>query len=190
MADPAGPSPSTTVGGVSAWFRQYGCDVVEKGLVIGAVPRDAEDVATLVGLGVTRVVCLVADGEYATGERAAVAEAYAAAGIAESRVPSQDFGALGPATLERSSGLVAAALRDGETLYLHCRAGWQRSAVTAAAALSRRTGVPPERTLEQVRARRPDACPLPHQVEDLERWWTARDGGGAEPSAPSGCAGP
>lgn len=159
---------------MSAWFEQYGCDVVEDGLVVGAVPRDADDVAALVGLGVTRVVCLVADPEYGEGERAAVAVAYAAAGIAESRVPSEDFGGLSPATLERSSGLVVAAREGGATVYLHCRAGWQRSAVTAAAALSRRTGEAPARTLERVRARRPDACPLPHQVEDLERWWGGR----------------
>lgn len=166
---------------MSAWFQQYGCDVVEDGLVVGAVPRDASDVAALVELGVRRVVCLVADPEYVDGERAAVGLAYAAAGIAESRVPSEDFGGLSAATLERSSGLVAAALDGGTTVYLHCRAGWQRSVVTAAAALSRRSGEPPGRTLERVRARRPAACPLPHQVEDLERWWAERGGGAGPP---------
>lgn len=161
---------------MSAWFRQYGCDVVDDGLVVGAVPRDDEDVAVLVGLGVTRVVCLVADAEYEDGERETVGAAYAAAGITEQRVPSQDFGGLSPATLERSSGLVADALADGATVYLHCRAGWQRSAVTAAATLSRRTGEMPKGTLARVLEGRRHACPLPFQVADLEHWWAGRTG--------------
>lgn len=159
---------------MSRWFRQYGCDVVLDGLVVGAVPRDDEDVAVLRALGVTRVVCLVEDAEYDAGEREVVLRAYAEAGISESRAGSRDFGGLEAPTLERSSGLVVAALDEGATVYLHCRAGRQRSVVTAAAALSRRTGEAPARTLARVRSARPDACPLDHQVDDLERWWATR----------------
>ena len=82
---------------MSRWFQDYGCDVVRDGLVVGAVPRDADDVARLRALGVTRVVCLVADEEYGPDDRAAVEAAYGAAGIAEARVPSADFGRLPPA---------------------------------------------------------------------------------------------
>lgn len=161
---------------MSAWFDDYGCDVVREGLVVGAVPRDADDVATLTALGVTRVVCLVADAEYGPGEREAVQAAYAAAGIAESRVPSDDFGGLPAATLEASSGRTARALDDGETVYLHCRAGWQRSVITAAATLSRISGDAPGASLALVRGARREACPLPHQVQDLEAWWAGREG--------------
>lgn len=161
---------------MSRWFDDYGCDVVRGGLVVGAVPRDAADVAVLVGLGVSRVVCLVADEEYGRGERRAVEAAYRAAGITESRVPSDDFGRLPAATLEASSALVAEALGSDGTVYLHCRAGWQRSAVTAAAALSRISGAEPAESLDLVRAARHEACPLPHQVADLEAWWAGRAG--------------
>jgi hypothetical protein len=159
---------------VSRWFEDYGFDVVRDGLVVGAVPRDADDVARLRALGATRVVCLVADEEYGPGDRAAVEDAYAAAGIAEARVPSADFGRLPPATLEASSAPVAAALEAGDALSQHSRAGWQRSVVTAAAALVRLTGAAPEEALAEVRRGRPDACPLPHQVEDLVAWAAGR----------------
>lgn len=160
---------------MSRWFERYGCDLVADGLVVGAVPRDADDVARLSALGVSRVVCLVADVEYEAGERGAVAGAYAAAGIEEVRVPSADFGALSPATLEAASDAVLAAHRDGATVYLHCRAGWQRSVVSAAAAIARWTGDGPVAALDAVLVRRANGCPLPHQVEDLHRWWVGRD---------------
>ncbi|MDO9409945.1 hypothetical protein [Patulibacter sp.] len=159
---------------MSAWFDVYGCDLVRDGLLVGAVPRDVDDVAVLRGQGVSRVVCLVADEEYEPGDRRAVEAAYAAARIVESRVPSQDFGRLPAAALEASSALVADALDGGATVYLHCRAGWQRSVVTAAASLSRVTGDPPAATLAAVTAARRGACPLPHQVDDLETWWAGR----------------
>lgn len=163
---------------MSAWFDEYGCDVVTEGLVVGAVPRDADDVAVLRGLGVTRVVSLVAVSEYEDGELETVAVAYEEAGIVATGVPSVDFAPLSATTIEAASGSVADGLQDGATVYLHCRAGWQRSVVTAAATLCRRTGCSPTWALGLVRERRPQACPLPHQVEDLGRWWTAR--GGAE----------
>lgn len=165
------------MGAVSRWFERYGCDVVEDGLVVGAVPRDEDDVAALVARGVGRVVSLVADAEYEGGQRDAVSAAYSAARIAEVRVPSADFGSLSPATLEAASDAVLAARGTGATVYLHCRAGWQRSVVAAAAALARASGDGPAAALAVVLERRPDACPLPHQVDDLHRWWAGRDAG-------------
>jgi protein-tyrosine phosphatase len=161
---------------VSRWFQDYGLDRVDGRLLVGAVPRDGDDVRVLAELGVSRVVCLVADAEYGPGERDAVAAAYAAPGIDEARVPSEDFGGLSPATLEASSGAAEAALASGATVYLHCRAGWQRSVVTAAATLARTTDDPPEATLGRVVEARRGACPLPHQVDDLSAWWAGRAG--------------
>lgn len=161
---------------MSGWFERYGCDVVADGLVVGAVPRDGADVAVLAGLGVDAVVSLVADGEYGPGEREAASAAYAAVGITASGVPSEDFGGLAPAVLDGASDRVLAALEGGGTVYLHCRAGWQRSVVVAAAVLCRRSGATPEQSLDVVLAHRRGACPLPHQVEDLRRWWATGSG--------------
>ena len=65
---------------------------------------------------------------------------------------------------------------DGERVYVHCRAGMQRSAVVAAAVVALHEALEPLAALEQVRARNPRANPLAHQRNDLLRWWEARGG--------------
>lgn len=159
---------------MSRWFQQYGFDPVADGLLVGALPGDAEDVAVLATHGVTRVVSLVADGEYRDGAHAVVLAAYDARGISETRAPSEDYGHLLPPQLERVSGLTATAIGERSVVYLHCRAGWQRSVVAAAATLSRAEARDPLDALRAVMARRRGADPLPHQISDLLRWWSSR----------------
>ena len=60
--------------------------------------------------------------------------------------------------------------------YLHCRAGWQRSAAVAAGIVAVREGMEIEDALAFVQLRKPSADPLPHQREDLRRWWEQREG--------------
>ncbi|HEV2785706.1 MAG TPA: dual specificity protein phosphatase family protein, partial [Solirubrobacteraceae bacterium] len=62
----------------------------------------------------------------------------------------------------------------GERVYVHCRAGMQRSAVVAAAVVALHEGIEPREALELVRRRNPQADPLSHQRRDLWRWWDAR----------------
>jgi hypothetical protein len=80
---------------------------------------------------------------------------------------------------------VNAWLDEGVRTYLHCRAGWQRSAAVAAGVVAVRTRREIEAALDYVQLRKPSADPLPHQREDLRRWWAARtDGGAADAPAP------
>jgi ADP-ribosyl-[dinitrogen reductase] hydrolase len=160
---------------VSEWFERYGYAEVADGLLIGAYPQDAADVAALQASGVTRVVNLVQDVEYADGGRDACAVALAEAGIAEERIQIVDFGNLLPGHIELASRAAIAGLDAGERVYLHCRAGMQRSATVAAAIVMLRDGVDEQTALEQVRARKPSANPLAHQRKDLSRWWERRN---------------
>jgi protein-tyrosine phosphatase len=165
---------------VSEWFQTYGFAEVLDGLVVGAYPLDRDDVTALQRAGITRVLNLVADDEYRPGERAEVQAAYDAAGITEHRLRLIDFGHLPADQLEEAIRIVHDSLgRDGRT-YLHCRAGWQRAAAVAAAAIAAREGLEVEQALEYVRQRKPTADPLPHQREDLRRWWEERAGAGAQ----------
>jgi protein-tyrosine phosphatase len=159
---------------VSDWFERFGWGEVGEGLVTGAYPLDAGDVAELAGLGVTAIFNLCEDREYEPGERDGVGPALEAAGIAEVRLPCEDYGHLLPGALEESTRTVLEWLDAGERVYLHCRAGWQRSATVAAAVVALREEVSLEEALSRVRARKPTAEPLPHQIEDLQRWWRAR----------------
>jgi protein-tyrosine phosphatase len=160
---------------VSDWFRSYGYAEVLDQLLIGAYPVDEEDVTTLNWLGVERVLNLVEDEEYPPGQREVVEAALAGAGIEEERLRLVDYGRLPAEALEDAVQEVLAWLREGERVYLHCRAGWQRSAAVAAGVVALTEGLEIDEALSFVQIRKPTADPLPQQREDLARWWAERD---------------
>jgi predicted protein tyrosine phosphatase len=167
-------APTAIILGVSDWFRAYGFADVHGDLLVGAYPLDVSDVEMLERLRVQRVLNLVEDEEYAPGQQLEVAAALAAAGIEETRMTLTDFGHLPPEALEQAVQEVVSWLRAGVRTYVHCRAGWQRSAAVAAGAVAVYDGIDIEEALERVRMRKPSANPLPHQREDLIRWWRER----------------
>jgi protein-tyrosine phosphatase len=159
---------------VSRWFETYGFAPVGQDLIIGAYPLDADDVAAIAAHDVQRVVNLCRDEEYEYGEREAVAAALAAAGIAEERMQLIDYAGISGPDVDRGAGLVNARLDAGERVYLHCRAGWQRSATIAAAVIALREHVDVEEALQRLRERKPTAEPLPAQRAGLRLWWSVR----------------
>jgi predicted protein tyrosine phosphatase len=159
---------------VSQWFKTYGFADVSDDLLIGAYPQDAQDVAKLQRLGVNRILNLVEDGEYEPGAREAVVEALAHTEIEEERLRFADYGHLPPVVLDAAVEIIGGWLDEDRRVYVHCRAGWQRSAAVAAAVIAVRQGLDIERALAQVQVRKPSADPLPHQREDLDRWWQER----------------
>jgi len=159
---------------MSDWFEHFGYGEVADGLVIGAYPQDAQDVAALAADRITRIFNLVQDVEYDEGARDACAAALAQAGIDEQRLELIDYGGLLPGQIELSVGTAIDWLEEGERVYVHCRAGWQRSATIAAAIVTLREQVDPDEALELIRERKPTAQPLPHQRQDLLRWWAKR----------------
>jgi atypical dual specificity phosphatase len=160
---------------MSDWFEHFGFAEVGDDLLMGAYPQDADDVAALSEAGVTAVFNLVQDVEYELeGGRDACATALANAGIREKRVEVVDYGNLLPGHIEMATRTVLAWLDDGERVYVHCRAGMQRSATVAAAIIALHEGVEPVEALDRVRERNPRANPLSHQRKDLLRWWEKR----------------
>lgn len=159
---------------MSTWFRTYGFADVADGLSIGAYPLDTEDVEMLSWVGIERVLNLVEAEEYRPGDHELVAEAMQAAGIEEARVNFTDFGGMSPDALELAVGEARRWLDQGSQVYIHCRAGWQRSAAVAAGVVAVRKGIGIDEALASIQARKPTADPLPHQREDLHRWWEAR----------------
>jgi predicted protein tyrosine phosphatase len=172
---------------VSRWFRSYGYADVYDGLVIGAYPLDAEDVATLKWIRIQRVLNLVEDAEYRPGQHEAVLAALHASGIEEHRLNLTDYAGLPADSIETAVTAVNGWVDDGMSTYIHCRAGWQRSAAIAAGVVAVRAGVSIDDALAYVQARKPSADPLPHQREDLRNWWVARAkrrGGSDRPATP------
>ncbi len=162
---------------VSDWFQHFGFADVHDDLLIGAYPLDASDVQTLQRLGIRRVLNLVADEEYAPAQRDEVTAALAAAGIEETRIRLTDYGGLPPEALEAAVAEVVGWLRSGAPSYVHCRAGWQRSAAVAAGVVAVADGIEIEEAIARVRMRKPSASPLPHQLDDLLGWWRERSPG-------------
>ena len=159
---------------MSDWFLSYGFADVHDDLVVGAYPLDAGDVGMLEQTGITRVLNLVEDEEYAPGQRSEVEAALRAAGIEETRLKLVDYGHLPAQELEEAVTAVVGWLRQGQRSYVHCRAGWQRSAAVAAGALAVYEGIDIELALDRVRTRKPTANPLEHQRGDLLEWWSSR----------------
>lgn len=159
---------------MSSWFRSYGYASVYDRLIVGALPADDADVRMLAALGVSRVLNLVEDGEYQRGARRRAEKALARADIEEVRLSTEDYGALSEDLLERGTAQVIRWLDQGEIVYLHCRAGWQRSAAVAAGAIALREGIDIDTALTRVQQLKATADPLPHQREDLQRWFQSR----------------
>jgi protein-tyrosine phosphatase len=159
---------------MSDWFGRFGFAEVGDGLLVGAYPLDAEDVAEIAGAGVEVVYNLVEDEEYEAGERDTATAALAAAGVSERRLPLVDYGNVPEAALDRAVDEVLGDLEAGRRVYVHCRAGWQRSATVAAGVLALREGLPIEDALAVLRERKPTAEPLGHQRADLLAWWRTR----------------
>ena len=159
---------------MSRWFRTYGFTEVCPNLLVGAYPLDERDVQLLQSMSVRRVLNLAEDAEYRDGEREVVEEALDAAGIEEHRISMIDYGSLSADAVESAVVLLNDWLADGVRTYLHCRAGWQRSAAVAAGLVALRDGIDIDQALEHVQTRKPSAEPLPHQRDDLRRWWNGR----------------
>jgi predicted protein tyrosine phosphatase len=159
---------------MSGWFDNYGFAEVFPELVIGAYPLDADDVGALAARGIRRVLNLTHDAEYPDGQRQAAERALAEHGIEETRVAITDFGHLPGDLLDEAVGVVVAWMDECEPSYVHCRAGYQRSASVAAGAVAVFNDVDIATALQWVRRHKQTADPLSHQRADLMDWWLTR----------------
>lgn len=159
---------------MSDWFQSYGFAEVFPELVIGAYPLDSDDVDALAEIGVQRVLNLAQDAEYREGQRAEIEPALARHEIEEVRLSIVDFGHLPADRLDQAVGTAVGWMDESVRSYVHCRAGWQRSASVAAGAIAVFNDVDVSTALDWVRRHKSTADPLPHQRADLLDWWLIR----------------
>ena len=141
-------------------------------LLGGPMPYTERHVRALTAEGVTAVINLCEDSEYWAGERDLVDAQYGRAGIVEHRLAVTD-GATVPAEVLAQAVTVAAS---GETVYVHCRGGRERSATVCAAIVSQAERLSAADAVSRAVAANPVFKPLPWQVQGLERWLAALDG--------------
>ena len=120
--------------------------------------------------GVERVLNLVEDEEYRPQEREALERAFAQMGIEEHRLPFPDFGGLPSELVDRAVSIISGWLGEGRRIYVHCRAGVNRSATVVAAYLMWRDRLTRDEALKLIRSKRRRIMPFPAYQEYLSAW--------------------
>ena len=158
-------------------FAVHGLDDV---LLSGRNPLTTVDVARLRDLGVTHVLDLREDHEWQPPRFGAEAiAALAHAGIERRSVVVQDIRAPTPAAFDEALAWIDTSLeRPGALVYVHCRAGRERTGSILAAYIGTRTGVRLEHAVSWLHTRCATDL-LPEQYAATRTWLTQRPGGTA-----------
>ena len=130
-------------------------DRVDEHVILGALPF-AADVPKLAAEGVRAVV-------NTCEEFAGPVAEYAAAGIEQLRVPTTDFHPPQLADIEQAVAFMQRHIAQGETVYVHCKAGRARSATVVLCWLVAEKGLTVEAAQQWLLDKRP------HVKRDLDR---------------------
>lgn len=174
--DPTAPTDSDpeaeAIGYVMPILRHFTCDEIAPGVYAGRAPIFRRDVWKLQSLGVTHILDLREAHEWdGPGRRgsSAIME-IDRLGLARLPVAIKDMGTPSARHLDEAVGFMDAALHLGGTVYVHCRAGVQRTGAIAAAWYARREACSVDEAIEKLRVRRPDFEPMVFQVLAARSW--------------------
>lgn len=156
-------------------FAQYR---VQDALRGGRNPLTAQDVRALAAPGVTHILDLREEHEWAGRGRFGLdaLETIERLNLRRLHLPVPDTHPPMPADLDAACAFLQEALSDPSArAYVHCRAGWGRTATVLAAFLARMQGRPYGDVLAELQAQvRRDhdilLCPQPRQSEAARRW--------------------
>ncbi len=141
-------------------------------LFLGRAPATEGEVQILRRRGITAVLNLQTDGDLAAMGVSwhTIQEWYGRAGIEGRRVPIDDWSPQAViAHLEDAVTVLADMLAAGNTVYLHCTAGVNRSPSVALGYMCRVGGESLGRALARLRRARPEAQPYPEVLDLLRR---------------------
>ena len=164
------------IGYVMPILRSFTWDEVAPGVHAGRAPIFRRDVWRLWARGITHVLDLREDHEWdGPGRRggSAIAE-IDALGMSRLSVAIRDMGTPSARHLDEAVAYLDAALHLGGSVYVHCRAGVQRTGAIAAAWYARQQRCSIDEAVEQLRERRPDFEPMVFQVAAARAWLIQR----------------
>lgn len=146
------------------------------GLFAGRNPLTARDIETLKALGITHLLDLREAGEWAAPRFGLDAvEAANRLELTRLHLPVVDMGAPTQATLNSALSFVDEALQQpGAKVYIHCRAGMERTAAILIAHHARKHSVDYEAALQSLRQKRPILQPLPSQERAVRDFLDSR----------------
>ncbi len=142
-------------------------------LLAGRNPLSAIDAQGLVDVGVTHVVDLRERHEWETPGRfgRAAVEALGVLGIKRLHAPVTDGGAPSAGALDVSVRWMArVAEQDGSRIFVHCRAGQERTAAVLAAYVATHSAFTLDQAIEWLAASRYGGRPLPSQEHAVREW--------------------
>lgn len=151
-------------------------DRVAPRLWAGRNPLTTIDIESLQGAGVTHILDLREAHEWAPPRfgHAALAE-IERAGLTRLHLPITDMGAPLLSDLQTAVAFIDGVLGEPKTgVYVHCRAGMERTAAILIAWWARRHGCSYEVALTALREGRPILKPLPAQEAAVRRWLEER----------------
>ncbi len=145
-------------------------------LLAGRAPITREDVAELAAAGVTHVLDLRQAEEWSAPTRLG-AEAIAAMserGIARRNVPVADGGAPSLEELDEAVAFLQRAFLDQRPrVYVHCRAGIERTGAAVVAWWAWEHGTSVRESLDAIHQTNTSIAPLPHQRDAVRKWLRA-----------------
>jgi ADP-ribosyl-[dinitrogen reductase] hydrolase len=170
---PTDPDPEAeAIGYVMPVLRHFSADEIAPGVFAGRAPIFRRDVWRLRALGITHILDLREDHEWdGPGRRgtSAIAE-IDRLGVARLRVAIKDMGTPQSGDLDQAVSFMDTALHLGGKVFLHCRAGVQRTGAIAAAWYARREHCSVDEAIQRLRERRPDLEPMVFQVAAARTW--------------------
>jgi ADP-ribosyl-[dinitrogen reductase] hydrolase len=146
---------------------------INEQLYAGRNPLTAWDVKQLAALGITHILDLREPREWKAVDRLGkdAVEVIARNGMVRANLVVQDMGAPNDKTIGAACQFIDGALRQKATkVYIHCRAGMERTAAILIAYHARQHGASYEEALQTLRRARPILRPLPDQESAIRKW--------------------
>ena len=149
---------------------------LDRRIAAGRNPLSVRDVADLRAAGITHVLDLREESEWAAPRFGnAAVEAMAKMDINRMHLPIVDMGAPQPLDFDRANAWIEKALAlPNAKVYLHCRAGMERTAAIALAFWIAREGISYDAAFRNLKGKRPIFQPLPAQERAVKQWMAAR----------------
>ncbi len=150
------------------WLRiRNWWDRVDEHVIVGALPMRS-DVKRLYDEGVRAVVNTCEEYE-------GPVQQYEEYKITQLRVPTVDFTHPSLESVKRSVAFIQEHVQNGETVYIHCKAGRARSATMALCWLVAHKGLTPDDAQERLLEKRPHVNPRLTQREVVQEFCRAVD---------------
>ncbi|MCC6174173.1 MAG: dual specificity protein phosphatase family protein [Chloroflexi bacterium] len=148
---------------------------VSPGVAAGRAPLFRRNIWALRAAGVTHVLDLREEREWSGPGRSGPSALAEIGRLGQPRLhlPVEDMGIPVPSDFDRALAFIETVRHLGGTVYVHCRAGIERTAAILMAWCARQHACSDQEALAALRERRPALSPLPAQVNAVRAWLAA-----------------